>query len=172
VAETVKHKVSALRQRTYSIAHGVDTKVAKDDFTEAVYIVNDYLRKDATLKALMGGEFQINPMVAEGPSPTKASVPYIRYIVLPATGQIWTIRTDVVRYYVGDKSFKLLGKILNRLQELLIVDDSKPPFPMKSDKFKIHSIEYLGGTNPTGPDQEEGVIERGLNIAIIYTVVS
>lgn len=169
---SINHSIDALRKKVSSVSHSFDIKVAKDDFTEAVYILNDYLMSDAGLKQLMGGEFNIFPLVADGPSPTKASTPYIRYSSLPALGPIWQVRTEVVRYYVGDKSYKNLGRIVERLEELLIVDDSTAPFPLKNQKFKIQSIEFLGGTNPTGPDQEEGVMERGINIALIYTVLS
>jgi hypothetical protein len=167
----VNNKVSALRKRTSTKSYSVEVKVNKPDFTEAVYILNDYLMSDAQLKNLMGGPFVIQPMVIDAPS-GGPSTPYIRYVSLPAIGPIWRVRADIVRYYIGSKSYKESGKIQERLKELLIVDDSLPPFPLKNDKFKIQSIDFLGGTAPTGPDQEEGVMERGVNVAIIYTVLS
>jgi hypothetical protein len=167
----ISHRIGALAQKTDTASYTIESKIHQDDFTEAAYLVNDYLKGDSSLKILMGGDFNIFPEVADGPAGAP-SYPYIRYSILPAIGQIWRIRTDVVRYYVGEKSFKTGGEILGRLQELLIIDDADLPFPMKNGKFKIHSIEFLGGSNPSGPDQEEGIIERGLNIAIIYTVLS
>lgn len=166
------HRISALKRKTISVTHGVEAITKTSDWSEAVYLVNEYVRADQVLKDIIGEDFNIFPLVAEGPTDTQKSYPYIRYSSLPVLGQIWHIHTDVIRYYVGDKDYKRLGKILTRMKDILVIDDSTNPFPIKGGRFKIHSIEFLGGTNPSGPDQEEGIIERGLNIAIIYTVVS
>lgn len=161
-------RVSSSLRKTNSISHSLAVILDKPLFNEAVYMLNEYIMSDSTMKQLMGGDFVIEPIVAFG-SEEKPLVPYIRYTSIPAIGPIWTVRTDIVRYYVGHRTYAEAGKLLERLQELLIVDDSGEILPFKSDKFRVQSIDFLGGINPSGPDQESGVIERGLSIALIYT---
>lgn len=165
-------RISAHTEKTRTRYTMVQVITTKPIYSEAVYMVNRYLMQDNELKTLMGGEFVIEPLVALGTG-DRPLVPYIRYASIPAMGPIWATRTDMVRYYVGHRTYAEAGKILERLQSLLIIDDSKEPLlPITDNRFRIQSIEFLGGINPSGPDQDEGVIERGISIALIYTVLS
>ncbi len=163
----IGHRISTTRRKTIKLAHGVTAKVYAFMPSEAVQVLNSYIASDPVLQGYFGGKVNIFPIVAEPYG--EVMTPYIRYTHMPVTYNPWYIRSDIVRYYVGDKSVKRIGQILDRLYELLVVDDSTiGPLPIESSPFSIRSIEFLGGTNPTGPDQENGVIERGHDFLIIY----
>lgn len=145
--------------------------------TEAVYLVNDYIKADTVLQDIFAPKtINIFPIVADEPTSAENSFPYIRYVTVPIvfSSTNWRVRKDVVQYIVGDTSFEKVGKIVERLYDLLNTDDNLDiaHLPLKDENYKIMSVMVTTGTNTAGPDQEEGVIERGLNVLIIYTKLS
>lgn len=162
-------KIDLLKLKSTTVSNSVSVLLKSSTVTEAVYIINEYIRSDPELRSILG-DFNIFPLVAEGPRDTDKSYPYIRYISVPVVAPLWQLQADFVRYYIGDKDYLRLAKITQRLRELLTIDDSTNPIPMKKGRFRIQSIDFLGGSNPTGPDQEEGMIERNLSITIIYNI--
>lgn len=165
------NRVSAVKKKTQTLAVGLETRVVHNAYTEAVFLLNDYLKRDTTLKSIMGDGFNIFPNVADEPIDGTNSFPYIRYIAIPGIGPFWRVRTDIIRYYVGDNSFVRAGRIMQRLIELINIEESDSSLPLKSSKWKVQSLNFLGGTQPTIPDQDNGVMERGINVAIIYTQI-
>lgn len=142
--------------------------------SEAVYLLNDYIKSDSQMISLfMPKSLNIYPMIADEPLDGEPSYPYIRYRTVPSQGTNFRIRMDFVTYYIGDKSYARSGKIMQRLWELCNMDDSiVNPLPMADTKFKISSSMFVSGGAPTGPTQENGVIERSITFAIVYTVLS
>lgn len=139
---------------------------------EAIYLLNDYIKQDATIQNLFSPlTVNIYPIIADEPVDGTTSYPYIRYRTVPSQGTHYRVRMDFVTYYIGDKSYATTGKIMERMWEILNMDDANSPIPIKDDKFKIHSSMFVSGTAPTGPDQENGVIERGITFAVVYTVL-
>jgi len=170
---TKTYKWDAIRQKTLTTSTSIETRLGTTDYTEAVYILNNYIKEDAKLQTLLGGVFNIYPVVAEEPVGDTPSYPYIRYTTIPGVGPFWQVRTDIVRYMVGDTSYKRQGQILQRLIELTNIEESESPMAtLKNDKYRIKSLLFLGGTNTTGPDQDNGLFERGINAEMIYLVIS
>jgi len=167
-------RVSAVRQKTQTKTYELEVRVKDSDtiYSEAVFLVNDYLKSDSTLKQIMGNGFNIFPNVADEPIDGVKSFPYIRYMAVPGIGPIWRVRTDIIRYYVGDDNFMRAGKVMQRLIELFNIEESDDPLPINNGKWKVQSLAFLGGTQPTLPDQDNGVMERGVNVAMIYTQIS
>lgn len=168
----VKSRVSVVKQKTSTRSYAIETRLIQNQYSEAVFLVNDYLKQDNTLQSFLGEDFNIFPNVAEEPTNGNKSYPYIRYIIVPGIGPFWRVRTDIIRYYVGDNSFLRAGKILQRLIELINIEESDSSLPLKTDIWKVQSLNFLGGTQPTPPDQDNGVVERGINVAIIYTQIN
>ena len=143
--------------------------------SEAVYLLNDYLKNDDVLKSYFyPKQLNLYPMIADEPLDGEPSYPYIRYRTVPSQGTFWKIRMDFVTYYVGDKSYAKSGKIMQRLWELCNIDDSllNNPLPLKDEKFKIQSVMFVSGNAPIGPSQDNGIIERGITFAMVYVVLS
>jgi hypothetical protein len=142
--------------------------------SEAVYLLNDYIKADSVLQNLfMPKSLNIYPVIADEPLDGEPSIPYIRYRTVPSQGSNFRIKMDFVTYYIGDKNYAKAGKIMQRLWEICNMDDSiKNPLPFVDEKFKISSCMFVSGNAPTGPTQENGVIERGITFAIVYTVLS
>lgn len=142
---------------------------------EAIYLLNDYIKADSGLKTLFAPK-KVNtfPVIADEPLKNEKSYPYIRYRVIPGQGSNFRINMDMVQYIVGDPSFAKAGKILQRLREILNMDNSPSAglLPLKDDKFKIQSVMFVSGLAPTGPDQENGVMERGATFSVTYVTRS
>lgn len=169
---TITHRIQAGRQKTQTKSFQVTTRVEQETVAEAVYLLNDYIKADSTLQGLLGTDFNIYPLIADEPSSGSASYPYLRYTVIPGLGPFWRVRTDIVRYMVGDVQFQRAGQVVQRLMEIINVEESHPSLPLRSSKYKVQSLNVIGGVPPTTPDQENGVMERGLSVAMIYTEIS
>lgn len=143
--------------------------------SEAVYLLNDYIKNDEALKTMFSPkQLNLYPMIADEPLDGEPSFPYIRYRTVPSQGTFYKIRMDFVTYYIGDKNYAKAGKIMQRVWELCNMDDSvlNNQLPLRDDKFKVSSVMFVSGNAPNGPSQENGMIERGITFALVYTVLS
>ncbi len=162
---TLSHGVRTSKTKALTTSHNIGARISGFVPSEAVQVVNKYLMDDTDMKALMGGDFNIYPLVA-------SETPYIRYVWLPVNSGLLYLREDIVRYYVGHTDIKKLGEITEKIKELLIIDDSYPgTLPLSGGRFFIQSIQFLGGNPPSGPDQDNGVVEANINFALIYTII-
>lgn len=156
-----------------TIGHGLDVKMERTK-SEAVYLLNDYIKADPILKDIWAPrKVNIFPMIADEPIGGQKSYPYIRYRTVPSQGSTFRIRVDFVTYYVGDNNYFRTGQVFERLWEICNMDDAPGmgPLPIKNRKFKIQSVMFVSGSAPNGPDQENGIIERGITFAVTYTVL-